>query len=112
MIILVLDSSLGWDGVANGELLRLAAKANFDVLVTVDQGFQYQHNPEQLPIPIVLIKAGRTRLSDLVPLVPSIKALLAGTIYAIDTIAFHFIGSFARSICALCSQAASHHSMR
>ena len=68
---------MDWDGIANGELLRLAAHAKFDLFITVDQGLQFQHNLEELPIPVVLMKAGRIRLQELAPLVPAIMSLLA-----------------------------------
>ena len=31
---------MGWAGVGNGDLLRLAAGHGFDALVTVDRGFE------------------------------------------------------------------------
>ena len=39
---------MGWAGCANGELLRLAAEHGFDALVTVDNGFAYQQNVNEL----------------------------------------------------------------
>ena len=51
---------MGWAGCANGELLRLAADHEFDALVTVDQGFEHQQNVTELPIPVVIMVAGRT----------------------------------------------------
>jgi hypothetical protein len=32
----------GWDRVSNGELLKLAEDAGFDVLLTTDKGIRYQ----------------------------------------------------------------------
>jgi hypothetical protein len=34
----------GWSAVKNGELLRLAEEAGFDLFVTSDQGIRYQQN--------------------------------------------------------------------
>jgi predicted nuclease of predicted toxin-antitoxin system len=34
---------MGWSGVKNGELLKLA-EANFDVLITCDQNLRHQQN--------------------------------------------------------------------
>ena len=34
----------GFAGLENGELLRAAEAAKFDVLVTVDRGFEYQQS--------------------------------------------------------------------
>ncbi|MDE0396056.1 MAG: hypothetical protein OYK82_14895 [Gammaproteobacteria bacterium] len=50
----------GWAGCSNGELLRHAAGHGFDILVTVDQAFAYQQNVRALPIPVVIMIAGRT----------------------------------------------------
>ena len=35
---------MGWGGVENGELLRQAAAAGFDALLTNDRGLEYQQN--------------------------------------------------------------------
>ena len=68
---------MGWAGCANGELLRLAADHEFDALVTVDQGFEHQQNVAELPIPVVIMVAGRTRLQELLPLMPQLIGLLS-----------------------------------
>ena len=68
---------MGWAGYGNGELLRIAADGGFDALVTVDKGFAYQQNPRQLPIPIVIMTPGRTRLQELRPLVAEVIAVLS-----------------------------------
>lgn len=69
---------MGWAGCSNGELLRVAADHGFGVLVTVDQGFAYQQSVRRLPIPVVIMIAGRTRLQELLPLVPEVIAVLSG----------------------------------
>ena len=69
---------MGWAGSSNGELLRLAADHGFGVLVTVDQGFAYQQSAQHLPIPVVIMIAGRTRLQELLPLVPDVISVLSG----------------------------------
>lgn len=69
---------MGWAGCSNGELLRHAAGHGFDILVTVDQGFAYQQNVRNLPIPVVIMIAGRTRLEELLLLVPEVIAIASG----------------------------------
>ena len=69
---------MGWAGCSNGDLLRLAADHGFDALVTVDQGFEYQQSVRDLPIPVVIMIAGRTRLQELRPLVPEVVAIVSG----------------------------------
>ena len=67
---------MSWAGVKNGKLLKLAASADFDALVTADQGIEYQQNPDLLPLPVIILRGYRTRLQDLSPLVPRIVELL------------------------------------
>ena len=71
---------MGWAGCANGELLRLAAVHGFDALVTVDRGIAYQQNPDNLPLPVVIMIAVRNRLQDLQPIVPKVVDVLSGSV--------------------------------
>ena len=52
----------GWDRLTNGELLRLAEEAAFDLLLTTDQRIQYQQNLAGRKIAI-LVTGGSTRWS-------------------------------------------------
>lgn len=45
----------GWGTLANGELLRVAEGAAFDILVTADQNLAYQQNLTALRIAIVVL---------------------------------------------------------
>jgi hypothetical protein len=45
----------GWDTLANGELLRLAEEAGFDVLLTADNNLAYQQNLKGRKIAIVVL---------------------------------------------------------
>ncbi|MDE0354716.1 MAG: hypothetical protein OXU64_03065 [Gemmatimonadota bacterium] len=69
---------MDWSGCGNGDLLRLAAKHEFDALVTVDQGIEHEQNVNRLPIPVVIMRASRTRLKELQPLVPGVLDVLSG----------------------------------
>ena len=40
----------GWTGMRNGELLRSAAAAGFEILLTGDKNFQFQQNLAGLSI--------------------------------------------------------------
>jgi len=62
---------MGWQGMKNGELIRLAA-SEFDVFVTADQNLQYQQNLAGVDIGIIVLAAHTTRLDDLRPLVPAV----------------------------------------
>lgn len=67
---------LGWSGTKNGHLLTLAAAANFDLLITMDDGVPYQQNHRTLPIALIILSAPSNDLIDLLPLVPELQRLL------------------------------------
>ena len=71
-------TGMGWSGVKNGELLRRAA-GHFEAFVTMDRNLEFQQNLGHLPFGILLIRAPSNRLKDVVPLIPSILALLPST---------------------------------
>jgi hypothetical protein len=60
----------GWSGMKNGELLRTAAAAGFDVMVTNDSGVPYQQNAASLSLSVVVLQARSNDIEDLRPLVP------------------------------------------
>ncbi|MCS7301036.1 MAG: hypothetical protein NZ556_05730, partial [Fimbriimonadales bacterium] len=55
---------MGWSGVRNSELLRLAEQA-FDVLLTIDSNLPYQQNLAKYRLAVVVIEAPNSRLSTL-----------------------------------------------
>ncbi|MEM1054519.1 MAG: DUF5615 family PIN-like protein [Bacteroidota bacterium] len=63
----------GWGGIKNGRLLRLA-EAEFDVLLTMDRGMEYQQNLSGVDLCLVVLSAVSNDIDDLLPLVPSINA--------------------------------------
>ena len=67
----------GWAGLKNGELLRRAADANFEVFLTSDQNLEYQQNLARSPLGVVVLVGPSTALEDLLPLVPSLLVVLA-----------------------------------
>ena len=69
--------SLGWAGMKNGVLLRAAREAGFHVLVTVDRRIEYQQNIPKSGLALVVLQARSTRVPDLLPLVPALRAALA-----------------------------------
>jgi hypothetical protein len=68
-------SGRGWTGIKNGELLRRMT-GQYDVLVTMDRGIEFQQRFSTLPFGIVLVRARSNRMQDLRPLVPSILSAL------------------------------------
>ena len=55
----------GWSTLLNGELLRVAEEAGFDVLLTTDKNLAYQQNLSNRTIAIVAL--GRNRWSLIQP---------------------------------------------
>jgi hypothetical protein len=66
----------GFAGRKNGALLSAAEVAKFDVLLTVDRGFEYEQNLAGRKIAILIVSAESNRLRDLLPLVPDILVAL------------------------------------
>lgn len=63
-------------GLKNGELLRRAADAGFEVLITADRGFEFQQNLSQTQLGVILLVAATNALEDLLPLVPRLLATI------------------------------------
>jgi predicted nuclease of predicted toxin-antitoxin system len=61
---------MGWAGMKNGKLLAIAATDGFTALITADRGIEYQQNSSSLPLSVIILRSYRTRLEDLIPLVP------------------------------------------
>ena len=51
---------MGWAGVKNGELMRLAEK-EFDVFLTVDRNLSYQQNLPRYDIALMVLRATSNR---------------------------------------------------
>ena len=69
-------AEMKWTGTKNGALLQLAA-AQFDVLVTVDQGIPYQQNLAGITLALVIIVARSNDIKDLRPRMPEVLRALA-----------------------------------
>jgi len=62
----------GWAGLGNGELLRRAEEAGFEVFLTGDQNLQFQQNLVRSSLRVIVLVAPSNALEDLLPLIPSI----------------------------------------
>jgi hypothetical protein len=65
----------GWAGLKNGALLKAASGA-VDVFVTIDRSLTHQQQLDALPFGVITLVARTNRLSDLLPLIPEIRAAL------------------------------------
>jgi hypothetical protein len=52
----------GWDRISNGELLKLAEDAGFDLLLTTDKRIRYQQNLTGRRIAIVVLRNSTWRI--------------------------------------------------
>lgn len=68
-------AEMGWAGVKNGELLRLAA-SQFDVFLTVDRSLQYQQSFRGGSIAVIVIHAPSNDIVVLRPLMPKVLAAI------------------------------------
>jgi len=77
----------GFAGLENGQLLTAAEAAKFDVVLTVDRGFEYQQNLEERKIAVIIFCGKSVLLEDLAPLVPDclahLKSIQSGQIVRI-----------------------------
>lgn len=67
---------MGWSGIKNGKLLALAVENRFDVFLTGDRNLAFQQNVTDFPIAIMVLEAAGIQLSQTLPLVPKVLALL------------------------------------
>jgi hypothetical protein len=68
--------SEGWSSVKNGDLLRRAATAGFDVVVTPDRKLEYQQHMPRVGVAVIVLRARTNRLADIAPLVPALLDVL------------------------------------
>ena len=61
----------GWSVLSNGDLLRAAEDAGFDLLLTTDKNLRYQQNLKDRKIAIVVL--GRNRWSLVKPMLGQIE---------------------------------------
>ena len=64
----------GWDTLTNGELLKAAEDAGFDVVVTTDQNLPHQQNMVGRKIAVVVLNKASWRLIK--PAIPQIVAAI------------------------------------
>ena len=66
----------GWTGIQNGELLRRAAAAGFEVLVTIDRNLEHQQNISRAGLGVLVILARDNRVETVLQLAESIRSAL------------------------------------
>ena len=66
---------MGWAGVKNSRLLRLAEK-HFDVFITVDSNLPRQQHLTDFKIAVIILNVPSNSLAHCMPLVPQILSAL------------------------------------
>ena len=69
-------SDKGWNGIKNGELLKLLTKNNFDALLTFDKNLQHQQNFAKYTITVFTLSAKINSYEELTKVTPKIKKIL------------------------------------
>jgi hypothetical protein len=65
-----------WNGIKNGELLKLLIENNFDSLLTFDKNLQHQQNFVKYTIAVFVLSAKINSYEELTKLTPRIKVYL------------------------------------
>jgi hypothetical protein len=77
----------GFAGLENGELLKQAEAAKFEVPPTVDRGFEYQQNLADRQIAVIIFCGKSVLFEDLLPLMTTcldhLKAIRPGEVIRI-----------------------------
>jgi predicted nuclease of predicted toxin-antitoxin system len=66
----------GFGGLKNGDLLKAAEAAKFDVLLTVDRGMEFQQDLNRRNIAVIIVRPKSNRLKELLPHLPACLAHL------------------------------------
>lgn len=66
----------GWNGIQNGELLKLMLAAGFDALLTFDKNLQYQQNFKKYTLTVLVLNAKNNTYAELTLLSGQIRKLL------------------------------------
>jgi len=67
---------MGWSGIRNGELLKLAVENGFDVFLTGDRNLCFQQDSTQFRIAVVVLEAEGIQLHKTLRLMPRLLELL------------------------------------
>jgi hypothetical protein len=65
-----------WNGVKNGELLKLMISEKFDALITFDRNMQYQQNFRKYTIAVLVFNARDNTYNTLKEYIPKLKDML------------------------------------
>lgn len=76
----------GWNGVRNGDLLKLMLETGFQTLITFDKNLRHQQNFDKYPLCVIVLTAFSNQYKYLQPLVARIKEQLESPTIGVITI--------------------------
>jgi len=65
-----------WNGIKNGELLKLMIVNSFDALLTFDKNLRHQQNFSKYTITVFVLTASINQYAELTKLTPKVKRFL------------------------------------
>lgn len=65
-----------WNGIKNGELLKLLLEGSFDALLTFDKNLQHQQNFSKYTITVFVLTATINQYAELTKLTPKVNEYL------------------------------------
>lgn len=65
---------MGWAGISNGQLLAKAAQENFDAMISIDRGIEYEQG--HLPCAVIILMVKSNNIECIRPLIPQILRIL------------------------------------
>jgi hypothetical protein len=65
-----------WNGIKNGELLKLMIEDSFEALLTFDKNLQYQQNFSKYTLTVFVLTATINTYAELTKLTPKVKEYL------------------------------------
>ena len=66
----------GWNGVKNGDLIKLLLADNFNVLLTFDKNLQHQQNFSKYSVTVIVLSADKNTYLTLSSLSPKVNRIL------------------------------------
>lgn len=69
---------MGWNGIKNGELLKVMIAHKFDALLTFDKNLQHQQNFVKYPLAVIVLNARSNTYPVLTMLSSQVNGLLTG----------------------------------
>jgi len=67
---------MNWLGKTNGELLSLAIKNKFEIIISNDTNLKFQQNLKKFDMYFIVIKTKDNNIESILPLIPPLKVML------------------------------------